>query len=101
MSQCCEHLEELILPYLDHKIDLAKLPSNDTLRAHGLRRLFIADDRSKKKIESGETADRLCEYLNGLFPNLDSDPPVYQRNPGYAWTEVFGRMQIRNGGAQW
>ncbi len=91
LARSCVDLQKLVLPYLDHTVDLERLTLQGAL-AHPLRKLFIADDRSKENI-SPEAADALCGFVGGLFPRLSPQFRRYLREPGKAWTEVLGRLR--------
>ncbi|KAI1790314.1 hypothetical protein LXA43DRAFT_1148586 [Ganoderma leucocontextum] len=94
LARSCADLQKLVLPYLDHTLELKRLPPQDALQAaaHPLRHLFIADDRSKENITS-EAVDAISGFVGGLFPHLSPHFRRYLRGPGKAWTEVFGRLR--------
>ena len=94
LARSCPNLEKLVLPYLDHTVQLETLPPRDVLEAaaHPLRKLFIADDRSKENI-TPEVVEVLCGFVGGLFPRLSPQFRRYLREPGKAWTMVLDRLR--------
>ncbi|PIL33697.1 hypothetical protein GSI_04322 [Ganoderma sinense ZZ0214-1] len=94
LARSCPDLQKLVLPYLDHAVELEALPQRNVLEAaaHPLRQLFIADDRSKENI-TPEVAEALCDFVGGLFPRLSPHFRRYLREPRKAWTEVLNRLR--------
>ncbi|KAM5537931.1 hypothetical protein V8D89_008407 [Ganoderma adspersum] len=94
LARSCPNLQKLVLPYLDHTVQLGTLPPHDVLEAatHPLRMLFIADDRSKEDI-TPEVVEALCGFVGGLFPRLSPQFRRYLREPGKAWTAVLDRLR--------
>ena len=78
----------------DHTVQLETLPPRAVLEAaaHPLRKLFIADDRSKENI-TPEVVEALCGFVGGLFPRLSPRFRRYLREPGKAWTMVLDRLR--------
>ncbi|KAM5537932.1 hypothetical protein V8D89_008408 [Ganoderma adspersum] len=93
LARSCTQLQELTLPYLDHTVDLESLPPRGALHTvHPLRRLYIADDRTKnlKLNVARETVETLCGFVGELFPHLSLSLDVRHSRKGRApWTEVF------------
>ncbi|KAI0764250.1 hypothetical protein BD413DRAFT_615958 [Trametes elegans] len=80
VSQCCPCLEELALPALD--LDLGDIeggvatcvqPKEGTrpgARGHPLRVFRVASKDASAEISDAQ-AERVAEYVDGLFPNID------------------------------
>ena len=93
LVRSCTQLQELSLPYLDYTVDLETLPPRGALHtAHPLRRLYIADDRTKnlKANDMRKMVEPLRNFVIDLFPHLSVSPDVRHYRKGRApWTEVF------------
>ena len=86
-ARFCPALQELVLPYLNHRIDTDPALFKE-LHGHALRRLFIADDRSRGTA-SPDRVLPLAEMVSDLFPHLDLSFRSFIKNPGKPWWTVF------------
>ncbi|KAI0718940.1 hypothetical protein C8T65DRAFT_637460 [Cerioporus squamosus] len=87
-ARSCPRLQELVLPYLDHHVEVDPA-LYVKLHGHALRRLFIADDRSLGRAGPPDHTLALAEMVSDLFPHLDLSFRAYIKNPDMPWWKVF------------
>ena len=91
IARSCPQLRELRLPYLDHTIDLTRLPPTAELRPHALRGLYIVGGPRARDEVKPEVVDRLCDFLCALFPHAFLALHI----AGKTWNEVSKRLHKR------
>ncbi|PIL33696.1 hypothetical protein GSI_04321 [Ganoderma sinense ZZ0214-1] len=99
LARSCPELQELVLPHIDHTVEIETLPPRGTLHVHTqLRRLCITDDPTKnpKFNVTREAVEALAGFVGELFPCLSLFSDVRRHRKGRApWTEVF--VSLRRG----
>ncbi|TFK95013.1 hypothetical protein K466DRAFT_593109 [Polyporus arcularius HHB13444] len=86
-ARFCPRLHELVLPYLNYRIDVDTALYKE-LHHHALRRLFIADDRSMGTVDPDHILP-LAQMIADLFPHLDLSFRAYIKSRGMPWWKVF------------
>ena len=94
LATVCPRLEELVLPYLGPPAGDAP-PKAWSGPPHGLRRLFVADDRMRR-VPDDETLEKMTDMIGTVFPLLDLSFRAVIWHRGMMWTTVFDRLRERH-----